>query len=116
MRKIKNFTITKESFKDMLRARRFNPCLEITFRDRTGKHTHKLSAGYSDHIHVYRENGETFVLAHHPRLGYVGMEVFSDGERVGDVFLESHQVTEVLGRNDLAPFTMITRLSAYIIP
>ena len=116
MRRLTNYKISKECFEDMLDARRFNPCLEITFRDKAGKHIHKLSTGDSDDIHVYREDGETFVLSQNPRLGYVGMEVFHDGEQIRDVFLEAHQITEVLGRDDLAPFTMIRRLNAYVVP
>jgi len=33
MRKVKNYTISKESFKGMLKAGRLNPCLEISFKD-----------------------------------------------------------------------------------
>ena len=116
MRRVTNYTITKESVEDMLKAKRFNPCLEISFRDKSGRHRHKLGAGYSDDIHVYRELGETFILTHNSRLGYVGVEVFNGADLVGDIFLEGHQVTEILGREDLAPFTMIRRLSGYLYP
>jgi len=98
----------------MLDAQRFNPCLEITFRDKSGTHAHKLSVGYSDDIHVYRESGETYVLTHNSNLGYVGLEVFDSADVVGDIFLEAHQVTEIFGRDDLAPFTMIHRLRPYM--
>ena len=114
MRKVTNYSIEKESLEDMRKAKRFNPCLEMMFRDKSGTHTHKLSAGYADDIYVYREHGITFVLTNNPCLGYVGLEVFNGNERVGDLFLEYHQVIEVLGRCDLAPFTMIRRLKEYI--
>ena len=84
--------------------------MEITFRDRHGQHTHKLSAGTGDVLHVYRKAGQTFVLSLNRSLGYVGLEVFDGAHRVGDVFLQGGQVTEVLGRDDLAPFTIIRRL------
>ena len=116
MRKVSNYTIGKETFDDMLNAGRFNPCLEITFMDQSGKHTHKMSAGYSDEIHVYREHGETFVLSQNRRLGYVGLEVFMGDENVGEIFLEDHQVKEILGKDDLAPFTIIRKLGEYIYP
>lgn len=116
MRKVTNYHTSKESFEDMCEAQRFNPCIEITFKDKTGKHTHKLSAGYSDIIHVYRELGETFVLSENSGLGYFGLEVFNGSEKVGDIFLESHQVEEILCRDDLAPFTIIRRLGEYINP
>jgi hypothetical protein len=50
VRRITNCSITKESFEDMLEAGRFNPCLEITFRDRKGRHAQKLYAGHEDEL------------------------------------------------------------------
>ena len=52
MRRISNFTIDKEYIDDMIKAGRYNQCLEITYRDRSGKYTHKLSAGGSDVLDV----------------------------------------------------------------
>jgi len=114
VRKFNNYIIAKESFEDMCKAKRFNPCLEITFRDRTCEHTHKLSAGDSDDITVYHEHGETFVLSQNSGLGYIGLEVFKAEEQTGDIFLEEHQVIEVLGGYDLAPCTIIKQLKDYI--
>ncbi|MFC1814155.1 hypothetical protein ACFL03_15835 [Thermodesulfobacteriota bacterium] len=114
MRKVNNYTIQKESFMDMNNAGRWNPCLEITFRDKAGIHTHKLSAGYQDEIHIYREYGITFILTTNSYLGYVGLEAFEGSELAGDLFLEYHNMVEVLGRCDLAPFTMIQRLRNHI--
>ena len=114
MKRVKNFTITKESFEDMCEARRFNPCLEISFRDWRGQHNHKISAGYDDEIHVYREHGETFILTQNQRLGYAGLEVFNGAESVGEIFLQGDNVIETLGSDDLAPFTIIRRLKDYV--
>ena len=114
MRKVKKYTISKESFEDMCKAKRFNPCLKITFRDKNGIHHHKLSAGYDDDIYVYREHQQTFILTQNPRLGYVGLEVFEGHVKSGDIFLEALQVIEVLARDGLAPFTMIGRLRNYL--
>ena len=116
MRKVKKYTISKESFEDMRKTKRFNPCLTITFRDKKGIHHHNLSAGYSDDIHVYREHQQTFILTQNPHLGYVGLEAFEGDQRIGDIFLEAHQVIEVLGKDDLAPFTIIRRLKGYVQP
>jgi hypothetical protein len=110
MRRINHYAICKESVDDMTAAGRFNPCLEITFRDRSGVHTHKLSAGYDDHVHVYRESGQTFVLSCNDRLAYVGLDVFSGENPAGEIFLQGDQVIEALGRDDLAPFTVIRRM------
>ena len=107
MRRVTSYSIEKESFKDMIEARRFNPCLEISFRDRKGKHTQKLSAG--------REGEHTFVLCQNPRLGYIGLEVFVGEEQTGNIFIEQHQVIEVLGRHELVPHTIIRRLKEYVL-
>ena len=110
MRRVYRHTIGKESLEDQIAAGRYHPCLEITFCDRRGKHTHKISAGYSDVLHVYREGRETFVLSVNDPLGYVGLEVFDGDDKAGEAFLQGEQVTEVLGRDDLAPFTIIRRM------
>ena len=114
MRKVKKYTISKESFEDMCKAKRFNPCLKITFRDKNGIHHHQLSAGYDDDIYVYREHHQTFILTQNLRLGYVGLELFEGDTKSGDIFLEAHQVIEVLGRDDLSPLTVIRRLCDYL--
>ena len=115
MRKIRNYSISKESTEDMTRANRFNPCLEITFRDRSGRHTHKLSAGYDDNLEVYREGSETYILTTNPKLGYIGLEVFEGPDKTGEIFVEEHQVKEVIGSDDLAPFYAIKRLREHFI-
>ncbi|WP_020585839.1 hypothetical protein [Desulfobacter curvatus] len=110
MRRIRNYSINKESTDNMIQAKRFNPCLEITFRDCSGQHTHKLSAGYGDDLDVYREGVETYILTTNPKLGYIGLEVFEGPDKTGEIFVEEHQVKEVIGRDDLAPFNAIKRL------
>ena len=115
MRRIYKYSITKESFWDMLHEKRFNPCLEITFRDKSGEHTHKLSAGYSDVLDVYREGSETYVLSTNSMLGYVGLEILEGPDKTGAIFLQEHRVKEALGRDDLAPFNVIKRLREHII-
>jgi len=110
MKRVKNFSISKESFEEMNNAGRFNPCIRIIFRDRTGLHTHNLFSGYVDNIFVYRESGLTYVLSTNERIGYVGLQVFDGANPAGDVFLQGDQVIEILGKKPLAPFTMIRRL------
>nr|WP_319393443.1 hypothetical protein [uncultured Desulfobacter sp.] len=115
MRRIQNYSISKESTQDMIQANRFNPCLEITFRDRSGQHTHKLTVGYDDDLYVYREGPETLVLSTNTRLGYIGLEVFEGPDKTGEIFVEEHRVKETIGREDLAPFNAIKRLREHII-
>jgi hypothetical protein len=115
MRKIHNYRISKEDFWEMLHAKRHNPCLVITFRDKSGTYAHKLSAGYWDDIDVYREGMETYVLSTNSRLDYVGLEIFEGPEKQGSIFLQGDQIKEALGRDDLAPFNAIKRLREHII-
>jgi hypothetical protein len=98
----------------MLDAGRYNPCLEITYRDRSGKHTHNLSAGYCDDIDVYRSGSETYILSRNPNLGYIGLEVFDGPDKTGEIFVGSEQVEAVLGRGGLASFNAIKKLREYI--
>jgi hypothetical protein len=114
MRRVHRFSIQKEDLFDMLHAQRYNPCLEITYRDRFGKHTHKLSAGYWDDVDVYRSGSETYILSSNPKLGYVGLEAFEGPDKIGEMFVHGDQVKEVLGREDLAPFNAIKCLLEYI--
>jgi hypothetical protein len=114
MRRVHRYSIAKEDYWEMLHAGRYNPCLQITYRDRFGKHTHKLSAGYWDDIDVYREGSETYILSSNPKLGYVGLEIFEGAEKQGEIFLQEEQVKDVLGRDDLAPFNAIKRLREHI--
>jgi hypothetical protein len=114
MQRVKNYSITKESTDEMIAAGRFNPSLEIVFRDRCGIHRHRLSAGYGDDIHIYREAGLTCVLSINNRIGYIGLEAFDGSQPFGDIFLQGDQVFEILKRNDLSPFTIIRRLMMYI--
>ena len=114
MQREKNYSIRKEATDEMITDGRFNPCLEIVFRDRSGIHRHKLSAGYSDNLHIYREAGLTCVLSINNSLGYIGLEVFDGNQPFGDIFLQGEQILETLGRYNLSPFTIIRRLLAFI--
>jgi hypothetical protein len=114
MRKV-DYELQRESFEDMLAAGRYNESLEIVFRDKSGKHIHKLGAGRSDEIDVYRDGKETFVLARNFGLGYVGLEIFNGDEKVGDMFIQNDsEIDEIVGSLELAPYTIIRRLAQYI--
>ncbi|WDP92375.1 MAG: hypothetical protein HUN04_22685 [Desulfobacter sp.] len=115
MHRVHNYSVSKEDFEAMLNAKRFNPCLEITFRDRSGQHTHKLNVGYGDKLDVYREGPETYVLSRNYSLWYVGLEIFQGADKTGEIFLDEHQVKETLERGDLAPFNAIKRLREHML-
>ena len=114
MRRVK-YQIQKETVEAMCKAGRFNPALEITFRDKTGTHTHTLGIGSGDALDVYREGQETFALARNFGLGYVGLEIFRGDETVGEMFIQSQdEVNEIVGSIDLMPYTIIRRMAQYI--
>ena len=100
----------------MRQSQRYNPAFEIRFRDRSGIHTHTLSAGYDDDLYVYREACETYVLSLNHRLGYVGLQIFDGGVVVGEIFLNYGQLEKTLGHLDYAPYTIIRRLREYVSP
>ena len=114
MRKIKNYSINQESTEDMIASGRFNPSLEITLQDKSGQHTHSLSAGYGDDVEVYCEGAEIFILYTNDMLGYVGLEVIHGDEKLGEIFLEEYELKDVLGRKNLASFNVIKKLREYI--
>lgn len=114
MNKITHFIITNECLKDQLRARRHHPALEITFRDEKGMHTHKISSGRADDIHVFQENGLTLVLSRNPRLDYAGLEAFQGEDRINDVFLSGSELLAALGETDLEPERMACVLKEWL--
>jgi hypothetical protein len=114
MRRVHRYSMRKEDLFDMHHAGRYNPCMEITYRDRSGEYTHKLSAGYCDDIDVYRDGSETYILSRNTSLEYFGLEVFEGPDKTGEIFVQEGQAIEVLGRDDLAPFNAIKRLREYV--
>ena len=109
--------IVKENTEEMVKAGRFNPCLEIIFKDKTGAHKNKISAGYSDDLFVYQEDLETFVLSKNLRLDYIGLQIFKGSEKIGEMFLQGQeQIQDVLGKIgiELASFNIIRRMKKYI--
>lgn len=113
MRKIKAI-IANEPFDYMVSAGRWNPCVEIIFNQGRAQHRHKIKAGSSDEILVYREGSLVYVLNFNQRLPYIGLEVFDGNENVGNVFFQGDQVQEALGNRNKSPFATIRRLLEYI--
>jgi len=102
MKTITNFTIDEENYESQLAASRYNPGLEVTFRDKRGAHTVPISAGYSDQITVYREKELTIVLSTNKGLCYAGVELFLHGKGTGELFLQTdYDIESVLGKNGL---------------
>ena len=115
MRKVP-FSTQHECLENQLAAGRLNPAIEIQYRDRTGRHTHIISAGSNDTLHVYREGACTYVLSINHLMEYVGLEIFEGSGKIGDIFLSDHQTAHTIGPAalEMAPYTIIRRMSEYI--
>ncbi len=74
-----------------------------------------ISAGHSDNVDVFVDNGEYVILSTNNGLGYCGVEIFDNaGERVADIFAQDDCVmADLLGPRglDLAPITIAKRLA-----
>ena len=117
MKRIRNYSIKKETIEDMIQGKKYNSCLEITFTDKTGTYTHKIGAGYGDYKDVYRENGITYLLTRNFDLEYVGLEIFRGVEKLGEIFLQAdYEIKEILGENGIkkAPYNIIKILNQYV--
>ncbi|MGV8080986.1 MAG: hypothetical protein AB2L22_13130 [Syntrophales bacterium] len=114
MKELKEFMIGKESREDQFKAGRYHPGLEITFSDDQGLHRHKIAAGYSDEVHVFREGEVTMVLSSNLRLGYAGLEAFQGDARAGEVFLIGSEMLAAFGEEDLEPSRMLNILEEWL--
>lgn len=116
MQKLTDYQIYRESIDAMWAAQRIHRALEICFTDETGSHTHTLSAGTDDEVHVHKDAGDTCVLSLNNRLGYVGLQVFRSETAVGEIFFQEGQVAEASIDIEAAPVILIRQLREYIIP
>lgn len=77
-----------------------------------------LSAGHSDNIKIYRNSNSLLILITNTQLGYIGLDEVDclDGDIIGTVFLEEHQIKENIGRRwlQMKPETLIKRLTNYL--
>lgn len=102
-----------------------NPHYNILVKYGRGVLELETGSGSSDDVYVYREGDEFYVLSVNTHLPYVGLEIFNFhdvgangyiGKPRGDVFGQEEQVYDLLGPRgtDLAPATMVRKLSEYI--
>jgi hypothetical protein len=94
-----HYYLIDEPLQDMIQAGRYNPALLLIYEGQAIE----IKAGKTDEIAVFWvADGLLLVIAANYRLPYIGMEVFQDGERIGEVFLQEHQtetIEERLGRD-----------------
>jgi len=77
-----------------------------------------LSVGHSDSIMIYRKSNSLLILIASRKLGYIGLDEVDclDGNIIGSVFLQGHQVLEAIGPRwlQMKPETLIKRLITYL--
>jgi hypothetical protein len=77
--------------------------------------SYRLSAGTSDHIHVFKSGVTLFVLVINPLLDYLGLDAYMPNEEdpIDNIFLQGKwAIDECLGRQwrELSPVTIVTLL------
>jgi len=103
--------IQHETFRKQCDAQRCNPSLEVTFQDYLGRtYTHTLSAGDSDEIRGYQNFDEVLVFSRNDRIPYYGLQVFKQGEEIGEIFIQTDlDVKDIIGKAT-SDITIIKRL------
>lgn len=106
--KLEEYEIENETDEEQRLARRYHPATVVIWRG----HRNIIGAGSTDRIWLFEEGGELFVTAKNCGLGYIGLQIFSEGAKVGDVFLEEH---DSLGAHalKLSPIYAAKTLAAY---
>ena len=89
MKYFDDYIINDETWEKQSEAGRYNPALEITYKIDGKEYTNTLGAGTSDNITVMVDKqGYIYVLTENRYLDYMGLEIFKEGENLGDMFLE----------------------------
>ena len=102
MRTVHSWQTEEESYESQREAGRYNPSLELTFRDKKGIHKGVLGAGRSDSIYVHRDGDQTYVLSMNTPLGYVGLQAWREDSFDDIVVLQDESdIEETLGKDGL---------------
>ena len=89
------YTIRKEPFDKQVRARRFNPALEIEHT--TAEHTTvcTLKAGHGDELHVFQEKELIYVLSLNRGMPCIGLQEIDGDETIDEIFLQEHEAESI---------------------
>jgi hypothetical protein len=89
MRTFRAWRTAPESWEKQREAGRYNPAIEMQYyTDKS--YTVTLGAGTRDELDVFEEGNRIYVLMTNTGLGYVGMQVFEDGEEIADEFVQDY--------------------------
>ncbi|KPK74221.1 MAG: hypothetical protein AMJ84_00070 [Acidithiobacillales bacterium SM23_46] len=107
MRTLKPFEyqLDRETWEEQRAAGRYNPATVVIWRG----HRYAIGAGTGDDLDLFEEGGALYVLARRDSLGYAGLEVFRDGERIADTFTDYEEQAEYI--NGLSAIYAAKRLA-----
>ena len=87
-----SYEFDRETYDEQREAGRYNPARVIVWRG----HRYGIGAGDGDDVDLFTEGGALYVLARRRSLGYAGLEVFRDGERIADIFTDDPERADYL--------------------
>lgn len=105
---ISEYEFETETYEEQRAAGRYHPASVIVWRG----YRHTIGAGTSDDVNLFEEGGRLYVTATNKGLGYIGLEIFEDGEPAGDTFTQDYDDpgAYILG---LSPIYAAKRLAEY---
>ena len=100
-----SYEFDRETYDEQREAGRYNPATVIVWRG----HRYAIGAGTSDDLDLFTEGRALYVLARNRGLSYAGLEVFRDGERIADIFVQDEERGDYL--NELTAVYAAKRLA-----
>lgn len=98
----------RETYEEQREAGRYNPAQVVIWQG----HRHAIGAGTADDVDLFTQDGALYVLARNRGLGYAGLEIWQDGERVADTFTDAEELADYL--NELTAINAAKRLADYM--
>jgi len=100
-----SYELDRETYEEQREGGRWNPARVIVWRGQR----YTIEAGMADNVDVFTEGGALYVLARNRGMSYAGLEVFRDGERIADIFVDESERGDYL--NELTPIYAAKRLA-----
>lgn len=100
-----SYEFERETLDEQREAGRWNPATVIVWRGQR----YTIGAGTADDVDVFTEGGALYVLARNRGMSYAGLEVFRDGERIADIFVDESDRGDYL--NELTAIYAAKRLA-----
>ena len=101
----------RESYDEMRERQHYNPGLNVCYWLEGNEYRHAIGSGSADSVHVFTEGGRVYVVSANHSLEYVALEVFEDGEPVGDAFCTDTSDSSINYLLNLTPIWRAKRLA-----